>query len=57
MWKQLSQKELKLNDVQNAKAREDEIEITNKKLKILSFFPSLSQYERVYERILFIESK
>ncbi len=55
--KQLSQKELKLNDVQNAKSREDEVERTNKKLKILSFFPSLSQYKRVYERILFIESK
>jgi hypothetical protein len=38
---------LKSNDVQNAKSREDEIEKANKKLKFLSFFPSLSQYERV----------
>jgi hypothetical protein len=48
---------VKSNDVQNAKSREDEIERANKKLKILSFFPSLFQYERVYKRILFIESK
>jgi hypothetical protein len=34
MWK-TTLKELKLNDVQNAKSREDEVERANKKLKIL----------------------